>query len=87
MSMLTTIIDTVGGWLQKAEWLVTAQDVFSYAHLLFVLANVVVVLIAIYMKPIRTWRQFFKILLYLFAAGVICYMTVWLYFNLLKGDA
>lgn len=50
--------------------------------LLLVGLQVGVVLCSLYMRPVRTWGQVLKLLLILFAALVICCITVWLLWQL-----
>ncbi|MGB1539509.1 MAG: hypothetical protein ACPG80_00975, partial [Rickettsiales bacterium] len=53
----------------------------SIAMLGFVALNVLILMLSIYLRPIRTKKQFAKMMLYLFAVTAICCMTVWWYLN------
>lgn len=61
--------------------------IFSIHHLigLWVLlalaVQVALLLVAFYMRPVRSARQLFSWLLILFAGVILCCMTVWLLFT------
>ncbi|MCH2548153.1 MAG: hypothetical protein MK052_11165 [Alphaproteobacteria bacterium] len=62
------------------EFVLTAQNAISIVIVLALFSQVILVLVGIYMRPVRTKRQFFKLLLILFSVLLICSMTVWLFF-------
>ena len=55
-----------------------ADNLYGIALIVFILLQVGIVLASLYLRPVRTMGQFFKLLLILFAALAICCMTVWL---------
>lgn len=59
-------------------FLLLLHNVLGMWVILLLLLQVAVLLACIYMRPIRTRRQFFKLVLILFAGLGICSMTVWL---------
>ena len=62
--------------------LTTVVGVFQ---LIFIGVNVIIVLLTLYLRPIKTKKQLAVILISVLAAFAICCMTLFLYFQSLKG--
>lgn len=62
--------------------LTTTHALIGIGVLLVVGVQITVVICGLYMRPVRSARQLFKLLLILFAALVLCSMTLWLLWEL-----
>lgn len=86
MDFLETLIERV---IAASDVLIAAvvgiTTVTGVFQLIFVGVNVIIVLITLYMRPIKTRKQLVIVLLSVLAAFAICCMTLWLYFQSVKG--